>query len=272
MMILGILGDERVAHSKSPAMHTAVLAEMSLEGVYLPFAVRPEMLASALEGIKALGLKGVNVTVPHKQGVAALVDELSPQARSLGAVNTLTLEGGVLKGDNTDVGGFGDALEAAGFEVRGQTALVLGAGGAARAVVAALGQLGASRVAVAGRSKERVRGLTDELGGEALDLEQGGRLAPEAGLLVNTTSVSSPAESPKMASYARGLSLSNCGLLVDINYGRKDNFWASLAKGAGVPFSDGLAMLACQARRSFIIWTGLEPALASFQRVLEEKA
>lgn len=273
MMLLGILGDQRVAHSLSPAMHNAVLAEMGLEGSYLPFAVEPAQLGAAVAGVRALGLAGVNVTVPHKEAAAALADDLSPQAAALGAVNTLVLQDGVLQGHNTDVGGFAQALDSAGFAAAGCRALVLGAGGAARAVVKALLDLGAARVAVAGRSLARVERLTKELGGEALDLAQGGRRASQAELIVNASSVSSPAESPEMAAYAAGLELGGgCRLLVDLNYGRTQNFWAGLAAAAGVPFQDGLAMLACQARLSFNLWTGLEAPLASFQRALAEAA
>jgi len=251
-------------------MHNAVLAELGLDGVYLPFAVQPDQLAAALAGLRALGLTGVNVTVPHKEAAAALAEELTPQAAALGAVNTLALRRGVLEGHNTDVDGFAQALGQAGFAAGGRRCLVLGAGGAARAVVQALHEQGAASVQVAGRSPRRARALTERLGGEPLDLAQAAAVAGQAELIVNATSVSSPAESPAMAAFALGLCLdSRCGLVMDINYGRAENIWARLAAASGAAFCDGLAMLACQARLSFFIWTGREVPLASFQRALE---
>lgn len=273
MILLGVISDERAAHSLSPAMHNAVLAELGLAGVYLPFAVEPAQLPAAVAGLRALGMTGVNVTVPHKEAAAALADRLTPPAAALGAVNTLVLRDGVLEGHNTDVGGFVQALGLAGFAPGGRRCLVLGAGGAARAVVQALREAGAASVQVAGRNLRRVEALTERLGGQPLDLVQASERAGQAELIVNATSVSSPSESLAMAAFASMLRLSGrCRLVMDINYGRQENIWARLAETSGAAFCDGLSMLACQARQSFFIWTGREVPLASFQGALERAA
>lgn len=273
MKLYGVLGDQRVANSLSPRMHNAVLRSQGLAGIYLAFAVEPALLPQAVGGIRALGLAGANVTVPHKEAVAPLLDWRSEEAGLLGAVNTIVPKQGRLEGYNTDVAGFSDALESAGFQAAGCRALVMGAGGAARAVVLALKKLGAEEILLAGRDPQRTERVSQEVGGRALMLEDGLVAAQDTGLLVNATSVSSPAESPELAGQLAGLDLTpNCGLVFDLNYGRTENMWQILAQKSGVSFSDGLAMLACQARRSFQLWTGRDVPLNEFQQALEGPA
>ncbi len=273
MMLLGVFGDQRVRHSLSPAMHNAVLAQQGLKGCYLPFAVEPARLPQATEGIRALGLAGVNVTVPHKQAVVPCLDALKGEAERLGAVNTIVNQEGVLVGHNTDVAGFGNALAQAGFQAAGRRALVLGAGGAARAVVLALTRAGAARVWVAGRTLPKVQALADDLQAAAAELKQGAELVAEVHLLVNATSVSSAAESASLAALAAGLTTGGaCSLVVDLNYGRPDNLWQGWARRQGARFMDGLAMLAHQARLSFELWTGIKPPLAQFLAGLDKAA
>ncbi len=270
MRVFGLLGDKRVAKSLSPRMHNAVLARHGLDGVYVPIAVEPTRVEQAVASFKTLGLAGVNVTVPHKEAVAPLLDSLSAQARALGAVNTIVFRGVEMVGYNTDVEGFGEALAQAGFSPRGRRALVFGAGGAARAVVMSLRGLGAAEVTVVSRTLERTRRLALDLGARAEKLEQAPALSGAMDLVVNTTPVSSRAESPEMADLALGLKLGGgCRLLVDINYGRGRTFWEEAARGQGVPFMNGLAMLAHQARLSFKLWTGVDATAQEFVSALE---
>ncbi len=272
MIVLGIMGDARVAHSLSPRMHNALLAKHGLEGVYLPFAVEPAAVGQAVAGIKALGLAGVNVTVPHKQAVVPHLDRLSEDAAALGAVNTIKPEGGRLIGYNTDLEGFRRALAQAGAGPAGGRALVLGAGGAARAVVLALVRDGA-QVMVAARRREQAAALCAELGGEGLSLDQAAKVFKGVDLVVNATSVSSPAESPDMRDWLGELPPApNLSLVMDLNYGRQDNFWAGLAQRNGAAFGDGLAMLAHQACLSFNLWTGLEARVEDFLAALEARS
>lgn len=270
MRVFGVLGDKRVARSLSPRMHNAVLALHGLDGVYVPIAVEPAQVAQAVKTFKNTSLAGVNVTVPHKETVAPLMDSLSPQARALGAVNTIVFRGGELVGHNTDVDGFVAALKEAGFSPKGRTALVFGAGGAARAVVLALVNAGAAEVIVASRTLARARRLAGDLGARAVELAHAPAVAAACELVVNATPVSSRRESPEMAELALGLNLSQgCRLLVDINYGRARAFWEEAARAQGVPFLDGLAMLAHQARLSFKLWTGVDAPVAEFASALK---
>lgn len=273
MKVYGIIGDARVRRSLSPAMHNAVMAAHGLDACYVVFPVEPEAVGPAVAGLRALGVRGVNVTVPHKRAVVPHLDELCGAARELGAVNTIVRQDGRLIGHNTDVGGFAAALEGQGFDCAGASALVLGAGGAARAVVLALRRGGAARVWVAGRSPARVQRLARELGAQAAGLDQAQDLAARAGLVVNATSVSSIGESAGMAELVAALPAGRGPrLVVDINYGRQDNFWQAWAAARGDSFMDGLAMLAHQARLSFGLWTGLQSPVDEFLRALGEAA
>jgi shikimate dehydrogenase len=269
MIVLGIIGDERVAHSLSPRMHNAVMAKHGLEGSYVRFAVKPQDMAAAVAGVGALGLTGVNVTVPHKQAVIPFLAELSDEAAALGAVNTIKPEAGKLVGYNTDLAGVRQALAEVGFELKGAKALVLGAGGAARAVVLALLQGGAN-VQVASRRPSQAEALCAELGGKGSSLDQVAGVLPNIDLLVNATSVSSPKESPDMTVWLENLSPpANLALVMDINYGRSGNVWQKFALRSQAEFMDGLPMLAHQARLSFQIWTGIDASVEEFKAGLE---
>jgi len=269
MMALGIIGDGRVARSLSPRMHHAVLAKHGLDGFYARFAVEPEHMAPALAGLGALGLAGVNVTVPHKRAVLPFMSRLSEEAAALEAVNTIKVQDHLLLGYNTDLQGFANSLADEGFDAGGASALVLGAGGAARAVTLALVR-GGARVTVAARRPEQAEALCSQLGGQGLSLARVAALWPLAQLLVNATSVSSPEESPGMLQWVQSLPRAeSLELVVDINYGRRDNMWAGLAHLHGAGFADGLGMLAHQARLSFHIWTGLDAPVEDFKAALE---
>jgi len=275
MILLGLLSDHRVRRSLSPAMHTRILAQEGIKGVYLPFEVAPEKVGQAVEGLRALGMRGANVTVPYKEAVVPFLDRLEAEAGRVGAVNTILHRDGQLIGYNTDLGGFLEALAAAGLEPAGAGALVLGLGGAAKAVAAALAGAGA-RVTLAGRKEAAGLKLAEELGVRfepLAGLARGGTGAPlRAELVVNATTVSSPAESPPLAGLVRGLEIRGCRLVMDLNYGRPENLWSGLAGRLGARFADGETMLAAQGRLSFRIWTGVEVGLERFQRALHEAA
>ncbi|MBI5524248.1 MAG: shikimate dehydrogenase [Desulfarculus sp.] len=269
MMLLGVLGDERVAKSLSPVMHNAVLQAHGLAGQYLALKVHPAEVGEAVRGLKALGFSGANVTVPHKQAVLPYLSTLSDLARELMAVNTIVIKDGLLEGHNTDVGGFLAALERAGQPPKGLRALVVGAGGAARAVVLALRLAGAARVTVAGRRLEQARELCGQLGGQAIIMDDLPQAAGQAEIVINASAVSTPGESPQMAALVQALRPGDaCRLVMDLNYGRHGNFWQALAGRAGAAFLDGLYMLAAQAALSFNLWTGLEATAQEFYAAL----
>lgn len=272
MIRLAVIGDQRVAYSLSPRMHNAVLRQEGLEGRYEAIPVEAAQLGAFLAGLADRGFTGINVTVPHKQAVLPFIDRLDEEAALLGAVNTIVVKGERLQGGNTDCPGFAQALTETGYAAQGRPALVVGAGGAARSVVLALARLGAAPLWVAARRPAQARALCAELGGEAIDMEQAASLAAEACLLVNAAAASSPKESPELAAWAQSLNASRLEQVMDINYGRSDNFWAALAQAHGARFSDGLVMLAHQAALSFTRWTGRPVAGARFLAALEGKA
>jgi shikimate dehydrogenase len=185
--LVGIIGDP-VGHSLSPVLHNAAFSALDLDWVYLAFEVPADEVAAALGGVRALGIDGLSVTMPHKAAVAALVDRLSPAAERLGAVNTVVRRGGVLEGETTD----GDGLLAAlrfdeGWDPGGRRCLLLGTGGAARAVALALGRAGVSKLLVAGRRLEMAAAAALLAGpaGEIGTVEQ----ADSVDIIINATPV-----------------------------------------------------------------------------------
>lgn len=196
--VAGIIGHP-VSHSLSPLMHNAAFAALGLDWVYVPFPVEPGRLPQAVAGLRALGVAGFNVTIPHKVAILPLLDRISPEAELIGAVNTVALRDGLLTGFNTDGIGLVAALSAQlGFDAAGRSVLLLGAGGAARSAVVALAGAGAARLELANRSAHKGRDLIDSLKGRltgtALAAHPLERLADPGylsgfDLVVNTTSV-----------------------------------------------------------------------------------
>ena len=193
--MVGILGDP-VDHSLSPRMHNAAFAHLGLDYVYVPFRVNGRGLGRAVRSVRALGLAGVNVTVPYKENVLRHVDELSDAARLIGAANTLYMRDGVLVGDNTDSYGFVEALRTHGILIRRKRVLLIGAGGAARAVVYALVCGGASEVVIANRTRANAERLARSFKCEStkihtagLDALVDGELLPTRDVVVNSSSV-----------------------------------------------------------------------------------
>lgn len=251
-----MIGDP-VRHSLSPALHNAAFEALGLDWVYLAFEVPAGSAAAAVEGMRAFGIDGLNVTMPHKADVAAAVDALSPVAERLGAVNTVVRRGGVLVGESTDGAGFIDALRAdEGFDPAGKRCLVVGAGGAARAVVLALAEAGAATVIVTGRTPERVAAAAELAGergrvGEAVE-------AGDADLVVNATPVGMGDDG--------GLpvdpSLLGTGQVVaDLVYHPLNTPLLAAARARGTVTVNGLGMLIHQAAHAFRLWTGEEPPL-----------
>jgi shikimate dehydrogenase len=258
---LGVLGWP-VAHSRSPAMHRAAFAALGLEGwSYELLPVEPEQFAERVRGLRGAGFVGANVTVPHKSAALAVADRASPAARSIGAANTLSFAAdGEISAENTDAPGVLDAL---GRDPAGMTALVLGAGGSARAVVWALREAGAS-VAVWNRTPARARKLASELDVRAVES------AGPADLLVNCTTVGLDACSIKNSEGLRDLpvaadALSEYGYVVDLVYSKRPTALIRAARERGVETVDGLEILVRQGARSFRIWTGIEPPLAALR-------
>lgn len=270
--LVGVLGDP-VRHSLSPVMHNAALAELGLDWVYLALPTPAASLAEVVRSLEALDCRGLNVTLPHKQAVAGLCVECSPLATRLGAVNTLVRRpAGGWWGTNTDVEGFLAPLREQGFSGRGGPAVVLGCGGSARAVVAALADhdLGLGRVRVAGRRPEALEGFVQAFRGspvpvEPLHWQEGEGLQPalaEAVLVVNTTPVG-------MASSQDPSAVERCPLagpelealppgswVYDLIYTPRPTRLLLEAAARGCRPLDGLEMLVQQGAAALRLWSG----------------
>ncbi len=270
MQVYCILSDERAYLSKSPMMFATVLQQMGIRASYVPFKVAPENIGQALQSLRILNIAGANVTVPYKEKVIPYLDVLSEGANVIGAVNTIICKGDELKGYNTNAIGVMDALNDYGFEPEGKSALVFGTGGAAKAVIFILNWLRTDVIYVTGRSIDKTRHLVKRFGGETVALEDLTAQTPQVDIVVNATAVSSPEESPELSNLVQTLELKGCELVMDLNYGRTDNFWQSMADAQGIPFMDGLPALAFQARRTFALWTGMQVPPSEFLAALNQ--
>lgn len=270
MKVFCILSDERAVQSKSPIIFSRVLKRQGINGTYVPFVVKPQDLGQAIQSIRILHMAGANITVPYKEVVIPLLDVLSEGANIIGAVNTIVRDGDRLKGYNTNAIGIMDALNEAGFEVDGKTALVFGTGGAARAVVFILNWLRAATIYVAGRQMDKTTAIIEAFGGEPLDLWSLSERSLPVDIVINATAVSSSDESPEMAGLVSRLDIPGCQLVFDLNYGRQRNFWEELARSKTIRFIDGLPALAYQARRAFALWTGMQVPPEEFLNALNE--
>jgi len=268
MKVFCLLSDERAFRSRSPAVYSEILKRSGIQGAYVPFKVSPDKLGQAVQGIRVLNIAGANVTVPYKEAVIPYLDSFSEGANMIGAINTIVRHGEELKGYNTNAIGFMDALRDIGYEMAGKTALVIGNGGIAKAVVFILNWLLADTIYIAGRNQEKTGRIVDKIGGRPMPLEMLGEEPVAADLVVNATSVSDPEESPEMDARVRKLQVSGCQLMVDMNYGRRNNFWEAWALRRNVTFMDGLPTLAHQARRSFLLWTGIQIPSEEFRQVM----
>jgi shikimate dehydrogenase len=241
-----------VSQSLSPAIHNAAFAALGLDWTYVPLAVRPGAIEEGMNLLRELGVEGANVTMPHKRVVVALLDRLEPDAAALGAVNTIVRDGKALVGHNTDGPGFVAALaDGAAFDPTGKTAVVLGAGGAARAVAVALARAGAV-VRVSARRPEQASEVAALATG--IEVAAWGDSSP-ADLVVNATP---SREGLPLASFAFAPGV----LAVDLIYLPPMTEFVRFARDAGATALDGLGMLVHQAALSFRLWTSVDPPIA----------
>lgn len=259
--LAGVMGWP-VAHSRSPVIHKHWFAEHGLRGDYVLLPVQSEHLATALRGLPALGFAGCNLTIPHKITALSLVDRVEPLAQRIGAVNTVVVErDGSLTGRNTDAEGFMQSLTDAQPDWRADRApaVVVGAGGAARAVITGLLHRGATEIKVCNRTWDTALALQNEFGSavRAVTWEERGDALFECGLLVNTTNQGMQGQP------ALDLSLQYLptnALVADIVYAPLQTPLLAVALERGNPTVNGLGMLINQARLAFEAWTGVLPA------------
>lgn len=261
--LVGVMGSP-VRHSLSPLLHQAAFDALGLNWTSLAFEVPMGHAPAAVEGIRGLGLAGLSVTMPHKSDVAALMDELSPVAQRLGAVNCVVNRDGVLRGESTDGAGFLASLHRSeGFDAKGAHCLVLGAGGAARAVVLALAEAGAAEVTVVNRTQGKgadAAALAGPAGRSvAADDASGiGDALDSAALVVNATPVGMVGQDAD-DSPQHLLNLRSDQLAADLIYVPRRTPWLEAAAAAGARTVGGLGMLVHQAAEQIQLWTG-QPA------------
>lgn len=269
--LCALLGNP-VGHSLSPALHNCAFAVTGLDFVYLAFAVDDP--AAAVAAVRALGIRGCSVTIPHKQAVLPLVDHLTAEARETGAVNTLVNDGGVLTGCNTDVTGIRAVLRDSGFSAD-TAAVILGAGGVARAALVAVLQSGCRNVTIVNRSVERAVSLVSEFQSRfpaarirvCEDSSQTAGFVRQAGLLINATSVGMV---PDVMSMPIESGLLHPGLTVfDLVYTPQYTALIRAAVDAGAAVLTGDRMFLYQAADQFRLWTGVSPPLDAMAKQLE---
>lgn len=265
--LLGLLGHP-IGHSVSPQIHEAALQTARLPGAYLPFDVPGNSLGPFLESAEGLRVRGLNVTIPHKEAVAELVDELDADAEALGAVNTVVVKEGWTKGHNTDVSGFRMSLRSLGLRVGDRSTLVVGAGGAAKAVVHVLLREGA-RVHVANRTTERAEALADAFDDDVsvLPLGEVGRKGPWD-LLVNATPVGMRGMEAALPMAEDALDRTR--FVYDLVYNPPETPLLAAAKRRGIRHTNGLEMLLQQAAASFELWTGKAAPFSAMKSAAQE--
>ena len=262
--LAGVIGDP-VRHSLSPLLHNAAFAALGLDWAFAAFPVRAGAGAAALDAMQALRLEGLNVTMPLKGEVADAVDRLAPSAAALRSVNTVVWVGTELVGESTDGPGLVAALRAdEGFDPAGRRCLVLGSGGAARAVVHALATAGAARVVVAARRPEAAAAVARLAG--PVGATGGPEAADGADLVVDATPVGMPGHDPGPPVDADRLGPGQ--LVVDLVYDPPRTPLLDAARASGAAASNGLGMLLHQAALSFRLWTGEDSPLEAMSAAL----
>jgi shikimate dehydrogenase len=260
--LAGIMGWP-VAHSRSPLLHGFWLDQTGVDGAYVPLPVRPADIERALRALPVLGFRGCNLTIPHKQTALLVADHIDPLARRIGAVNTIVVAAdGTLEASNTDVYGFRESLRggASDWTPAAGPAVVLGAGGSSRAVIAALGDAGVSEVRIVNRTRGRAEKVANDLATLAMRIsvhswKAASDLLDGACLLVNTTSLGMTGEPPLDLDLSR---LPRSAPVVDIVYVPLETGLLARARRRGHSVVDGLGMLLHQARPGFEAWFGAE--------------
>jgi len=269
-VVVGVIGTP-VKHSLSPLLHQAGFHALSLTWVSVGFEVKPKDLASAIEGARALCIRGLSVTMPHKEAILSLVDAVTPIAKRLGAINCVSFEETSLVGLNTDGQGFLDALERAlTFNPKGMRCGVIGAGGAARAVIAALGDAGAKEVGVLARNPEAAKRAASLAGASGTVLASDD--LRDVDLVVQATPVGMASTDQRDAPPLFAGSLVHAGqVAVDLIYHPRETTWLSQARANGATTMNGLGMLVHQAARQIERWCGKEAPIEAMWAAVSEQ-
>ena len=275
--IYGILGHP-IRHTLSPLLHNTAFQALGLDGCYVAFDVRPKDLKKAIQGLAALGIGGVNLTIPHKERAIPFLDEVTPEAARIGAVNTVVVRKGRLIGHNTDGPGFIRAFsEETGVLLKDKRVLLLGAGGAARAVGFHLAKQGVKSIAILNRTLSRARAMIREFKRDFKKVDWTAKaLSPEASslifrqgidVLINTTSVGMRPTDPALVSKAF---LNRNQVVCDLVYRPNKTRLLSEADAAGAKTVNGMGMLLFQAALAFELWTDQRPPIVLMKDALEK--
>lgn len=263
-LLAGVMGWP-ISHSRSPCVHGYWLEQYAIDGAYVPLAVVPDRFEEALKGLQAAGFRGVNVTVPHKETALRACDTLDPDAKRIGAVNTIVFgDDGSIQGSNTDAYGFIENIrQTAAWS--GGVAVVLGAGGAARAICVSLIDAGATQIHLINRTKSRAESLAREFGNKIRveDWKNRSNTLLNASLLVNTTSLGMTGQPPLDINLDV---LPTAAIVNDIVYAPLETPLLATARSRGNITIDGLGMLLHQARPGFEIWFGTDPEVTEAMR------
>lgn len=271
-ILYGVFGDP-IRHSRSPIMLNRAFQEADINAVYAAFHVRPNELGEAVRGIRALGYRGINVTIPHKVEVMQYLDEIDEGARVVGAVNTIVNEDGKLIGYNTDGIGYVRSLkEETGIDLLGKSVLVLGAGGAARGVAYALAKEGAGCIYIANRTKERALELAETISAFTktigLGLDEISNVVDEVEFVLNTTSAGMHPHTDELPMPIELLREHH--LVSDLIYNPRITRFLREAEALGARIHGGLGMFIYQGAFAFEYWTGQPAPVAAMRQVVEQ--
>ena len=274
--VLGIFGYP-VEHSLSPAMQNAAIKQLGLDMIYVPWEVKPDMLEKALDGVRAMGIKGINLTIPHKEEALKYLDEITDEVRITGAANTVINNNGILTGHNTDGRGLLLSLkENHSFSPSDKSAVIIGAGGAARGIAASLALSGAGKILIANRTVEKASTLAKELSekisttsflASGLDSDKIKAFLAETDILINASSAGMNGENNLDLPLTQ---LPPAAIVADIVYKPLETTLLSKARKLGLKAEDGLGMLACQGAMGFELWTGKSPPTGIMKKTLKD--
>ncbi|MFN3921604.1 MAG: shikimate dehydrogenase [Caldimicrobium sp.] len=261
--VFGIIGDP-ISHSLSPIMHNAAFRELGIKAVYGAFLVKSENLAQAVQGLKALNISGISVTIPHKEAILPLLDEVEETALEIGAVNTVVNYEGYLKGFNTDWIGVLKAFEEKGITLKGKKIVILGAGGASRAVIYAVKKGGAKKILLYNRTFHKAEKLAEYFGIIAYPWDMINQA--EGDIIIQTTSVGLKSHISPISEEV----IKRFKVAMDIVYLPLKTKFLSLAEGYALTI-DGLRMLLYQGVEQFRLFTGMEAPVKIMEKVLYEE-
>ncbi|WP_269320318.1 shikimate dehydrogenase [Bacillus sp. EB01] len=272
MKLYGLIGNP-IAQSKSPLMQNDLFHSNQIDAYYQPFLVEKGKLHQAVEGIRALGISGFNVTVPFKSDIIPLLDAIDPLAGEIGAVNTVINEDGRLIGYNTDGPGFLRSLEEAGVSTEGADILVIGAGGGARAISFAMAKTNPKRIDICNRSMDKAKVLAGEIAAKipssALSLKEAERAINDYGVVIQTTPSGmfpKPEEMPLDLIY-----LDSQKVVADIIYNPSETKFLEMARKKGATTINGIGMFIYQGALAFELWTGIRPDTERMKRLVMDQ-